>query len=173
MRFLDERLFRRFGLPFNELCAPCSQLAALDLSGQTCIIAEDKMTFLTLPAIPGTLAILGGGFKVSSLAVISWLRSCPIVCWGDLDARGFQILSQLRSVFPHIISVMMDEPTLNAFAEFCVTGTPCCVRQLPHLTPEGHALFLRLVEDTRCLEQARISQGYALQQLRACLAGLT
>lgn len=169
IRFLDEQLRRRYTLPCNDLSIPCSQLAEIDFSGQTCIITENKMTFLTLPLLPGVFAILGGGFQVSNLAAIPWLKNCPIIYWGDLDAQGFQILSQLRSIFPHVNSLMMDEATLQAFAEFRVPGTLCRVRQLPHLTEDEHCLFVQLAEETIRLEQERISQKYALEKLRACL----
>ena len=54
------------------------------------MITENKMTFLTLPALPDAFALHGGGFKVSGLAAIPWLRECPIIYWGNLDAQGFQ-----------------------------------------------------------------------------------
>ncbi|MBE3561019.1 MAG: hypothetical protein IMW89_17615 [Ktedonobacteraceae bacterium] len=166
-RFLDDQLRRQYGLPLSEICAPCSQFAALALCQQRCIITENRMVFLTLPSLPETFALLGGGFKVSSLAAIPWLSTCPIIYWGDIDAQGFQILSQLRSIFPHTVSLMMDEATLEAFAEFCVTGTSCPVRQLPHLTPEEHQLFLRLVDGNIRLEQEHISYEYALASLHS------
>ncbi len=169
VRFLDEQLRQRYNLPFNDLSIPCSQLAGVDFGGQICIITENKMTFLTLPPLPNALAILGGGFQVSSLAAVSWLKACPIIYWGDLDAQGFQILSQLRSIFPHVTSLMMDESTLHTFAEFLVTGTLCRVRQLPYLTEEEHRLFVQLAEETSRLEQEHISQAYALARLRQCL----
>lgn len=172
VRFLDEQLRARYGLPFNDLSVPCSQLARVDFSGQICIITENKMTFLTLPQLPHALAILGGGFQVSNLAALPWLQTCPIIYWGDLDAQGFQILSQLRSIFPHVTSLMMDESTLLACAEFCVPGTPCRVRQLPYLTEDEHRLFVKLAEATNRLEQEHISQEYALEKLERCLSDL-
>ena len=172
VRFLDDQLRQRYALPFNEISVPCSQLARVDFSSQICVITENKMTFLTLPLLPNAFAILGGGFQVSNLAAIPWLKSCPIIYWGDLDAQGFQILSQLRSIFPHVTSLMMDEDTLQTFAEFSVPGTPCRVRLLPYLTEEEHRLFVRLAEETIRLEQERISQGYALEKLRECLNAL-
>jgi len=129
------------------------------------MITENKMTFLTLPVLPDTFALHGGGFKVSGLAAIPWLRECPIIYWGDLDAQGFQILSQLRAIFPHVVSLMMNEATLQTFSCFCVAGTPCSVRQLPYLDPEEHTLFLYLAEGNIRLEQERISQGYALEHI--------
>ncbi|HEY0756239.1 MAG TPA: Wadjet anti-phage system protein JetD domain-containing protein [Ktedonobacteraceae bacterium] len=169
VRFLADQLRQRYDLPFDDLSVPCSQLAATDFSGQTCIITENKLTFLTLPRIPGAFAILGGGFQVSNLANVPWLACCPIIYWGDLDAQGFQILSQLRSIFPHVTSLMMDTATLHAFAEFRVPGTPCRARQLPYLTDEEHSLFVQLAAETSRLEQERISQAYALAKLQECL----
>jgi hypothetical protein len=169
-RFLDAQLEKRYGIPLSELCAPRSQFARLDLRAQHCMITENKMTFFTLPALPDTFALHGGGFKVSGLAAIPWLRECPIIYWGDLDAQGFQILSQLRAIFPHVISIMMDEETLVTFADFCVEGTPCPVRFLPGLTAEEYALFVQLVEKGIRLEQERISHVYAIRRLE-CLLG--
>lgn len=169
IRFLGEQLRQRYTLPCNDLSIPCSQLAEIDFSGQTCIITENKMTFLALPLLSNAFAILGGGFQVSNLAAVPWLKNCPIIYWGDLDAQGFQILSQLRSIFPHVTSLMMDETTLQTFATFRVPGTLCRVRQLPNLTAEEHELFVQLAETTSRLEQERISQEYALRRLRACL----
>lgn len=173
VRFLDNQLRQRYALPLDEISAPCSQLAELDFSGQTCMITENKMTFLTLPRLAGTFAILGGGFGVGALATIPWLRACPILYWGDLDAQGFQILSQLRAFLPHVTSLMMDEFTFATFATFSVPGTPCRARVLPFLTLEEHALFLRLAQETLRLEQERISHVYVLEQIRAALARMT
>ncbi len=165
MRLLDDQLKKRYGIPLSELCIPRSQFACLDLRAQCCMITENKMTFLTLPALPNAFALHGSGFGVSGLAAIPWLRECPIIYWGDLDAHGFQILSQLRAIFPHVVSLMMNEATLQTFSGFCVAGTPCSARQLPYLTPEEHTLFLHLAEGNIRLEQERISHGYALEQI--------
>jgi hypothetical protein len=122
------------------------------------------------PPLSRTFALLGGGFGVSTLAAIPWLSQCPMIYWGDLDAQGFQILSQLRSFFPHVVSLMMDEQTLKTFSPFHIEGTLCIVRQLPHLTPEEHMLFLHLSEQTLRLEQERISHAYALECIQRCLS---
>lgn len=164
-RFLDDQLKKRYSIPLSELCTPRSQFARLDLRAQRCIITENKMTFLTLPALPDTFALHGGGFKVSGLAAIPWLKECPLIYWGDLDAQGFQILSQLRAIFPHVVSLMMNEATLQMFSDFCVAGMLCPVRQLPYLTSEEQSLFLHLAGKNIRLEQERISHTYALEQI--------
>jgi hypothetical protein len=166
VRLLDGQLHKRYNLPLTELSVPASQFVKLDLlRGQRCIVAENEMTFLTLPSQRDAFALFGSGFMVHNLARVPWLTECPIFYWGDLDAQGFQILSRLRAVFPHVTSVMMDQETLSAFADFCVESTPCSIRQLPHLTPGEHDLFFHLAESSLRLEQERISHTYALIQL--------
>lgn len=169
VRLLDHQLSKRYGLPLTDLCLPHSQFTQLPLQTERCIVTENKMVFLTLPAFPRTFAIFGEGFTVSHLSAIPWLLHCPIFYWGDLDAHGFQILSLLRAAFPHVISVMMDEATFQAFSDFYVEGTPCTAQQLPHLTPEEQALFQHLAKENIRLEQERIPHKYALQRLYAYL----
>ena len=166
VRLLDRQLEKQYGLPIDELSVPASQFAALGLlRGQRCIIAENEMTFLALPPQRGTFALFGSGFMIHSLARVPWLAECPIYYWGDLDAQGFQILSRLRSLYPHVISLMMDRETFSTFADYCVQSTPCPVRQLPHLTLEEHDLFVYLAEHDLRLEQEHISHSYALRWL--------
>ena len=95
------------------------------------------------------------------------MATCPIFYWGDLDAQGFQILSNLRALFPHVTSLMMDQETFAAFAAFSVPGTPTPVRQLPYLTEAERTLFLHLAEKNLRLEQERISHVYILKKLAA------
>ena len=166
VRFLGNQLFRNYGLPLTDLSLPHSQFAQLtSLQTERCLVTENKMVFLTLPNFSYTFAIFGEGFTVGSLSAIPWLAHCPIFYWGDLDAHGFQILSLLRATFPHVISLMMDEVTLQTFSNFCVKGTPCTVQQLSHLTSEEHALFRYLARENLRLEQERIDHAYALQCL--------
>jgi hypothetical protein len=169
IRFLDDQFQKRYSCPLDDLSLPISQAARLNFADQRCLITENKLTFLTLPALPDTIALLGGGFQVGMLGLVPWLSQTRIHYWGDLDAQGFQILSQLRSLFPHTQSLMMDEATLNSFASFCVTGTPCPVQKLPYLTDEEQSLFAKLAAGTIRLEQERISQVYVLQQIEQCL----
>ncbi|WP_165423827.1 DUF2220 domain-containing protein [Ktedonosporobacter rubrisoli] len=168
-RFLDDQLGKQYGLPLTDLCIPHSQCVQLPLQEERCIITENKMNFLTLPAFAHTFALFGEGSTVSSLGAIPWLATCPIFYWGDLDAHGFQILSRLRETFPHVISLMMDANTLHTFAEFCVAGVPYALHHLPHLTPEEQTLFQHLARKNIRLEQGRIEHRYALQCLRSHL----
>lgn len=171
LRVLDSALCERYRLPCSDLSTPLSQFAALRLGHPRCIVTENKLTFLTLPDLPGTIAIFGRGFQVELLGEIDWLRSCPVYYWGDLDAQGFQILSQVRARLPQVRSVMMDRETLDAFRAFAVQGHPAPLVELPHLTAAEQAMYTLLAQQQLRLEQERISYEYActcLERLLDC-----
>ena len=167
-RLLDVRLQARYGVPVADLSTPVSEFRRLAWRGARGLIVENKWTFLTLPPHPNGFALWGGGFGVGVLREVEWLADVPLLYWGDLDAQGFMILSQLRSFLPHARSFLMDGATLDAFRAFVVPGTPLPetdVRALPHLTPAEQALFRRLAEENLRLEQERIPPAFVQKAL--------
>ncbi|HMQ55403.1 MAG TPA: DUF2220 family protein, partial [Anaerolineae bacterium] len=166
LRLLDPKLQIQLSWPVTDLSAPLSEIGALNLAGQRVIITENKINFLTLPALPNSLALFGGGFRVELLKEVSWLEDCELLYWGDLDGQGFQILSQLRRYFPRTQSLMMDLATFEAFREFALPGTPSDRLELSHLTAEENALYTVLVGQNLRLEQERISQTFVIQRLQ-------
>lgn len=164
-KLLDPALQKRLGLNLHDLSVPVSEFVNLEWRGVRCIIVENKKTFLTLPPMSDAIGVFGGGFGVEVLSVAAWLRECPILYWGDLDAHGFEILSKLRSNFPQTVSVLMDAATLERFGMFIVPGTPFVTRSLPHLTLLEHEVFVRLVHTQQRLEQERLDHAYVLEQL--------
>ena len=167
-RLLDVRLQARYGVPVADLSTPVSEFRRLAWRGARGLIVENKWTFLTLPPHPNGFALWGGGFGVGVLREVGWLADVPLLYWGDLDAQGFMILSQLRSFLPHARSFLMDGATLDAFRAFVVPGTPLPetdVRALPHLTPAEQALFRRLAEENLRLEQERIPPAFVQKAL--------
>ena len=60
------------------------------------------------------MLIFGGGYAVSRVAGLPWLRDVPLYYWGDIDTHGFRILDLLRSRFPEVRSMLMDRATLLA-----------------------------------------------------------
>jgi hypothetical protein len=124
------------------------------------------MNFLTLPCLKDTFGLFGGGFRIEILKQIDWLKKSNIIYWGDIDAQGFQILSQIRSYFPQTKSVMMNFKTLNLFQQFIVSGTPTnAAFNLQNLTTEEKELFAFLMEKNFRLEQEKIFQNYVIENL--------
>jgi len=169
MRILDTQL-TCFG-NFTDISILLSHFEKLDLPVNNILIAENKMNFLTLPAVPSAIAIWsGGGFNISYLRNADWLADKNIFYWGDIDEYGFQILHQLRSYYPQTQSILMDLKTFEGFAAFAVTGTRNKSEQLSLLTEEESKLFnqLKLLAKNR-LEQEKISQEYVNAYIKSAI----
>ena len=162
LRILDSSL--AIAGSFADIQIPLSDFERTAWPAGRVLITENKMNFLALPALPGTMAIWsGGGFQVSFLKNVGWLADKNIYYWGDIDEHGFQILHQIRSYFPDTKSVMMDSRTFKAFSQYAVAGKRNPAEMLHHLTDEEAALYrmLKSSPDKNRLEQEKISQGWA------------
>ncbi len=128
-------------------------------------VAENIMNFLTLPFLPKTIAIWsGGGFSVSYLKDIDWIKSKQFFYWGDLDAQGFQILNQFRTYFQNTVAVMMDEETLSNFKG--TEGTPATNQNLQQLSENELKLYNHLRQNNIRLEQEKITQPFAEERIK-------
>lgn len=190
----EENLFeKRFNLKYNEplirilildpsipaakfsgisdLLIKQSDFENLNLAVENVIILENKTNFsnidnfLTLPQFKNTMAIFGKGFGVGTLKNTQWLKRVVIYYWGDIDAQGFQILSQLRSYFPQVKSLMMDLETLEVFKKECVVGTLTNVDSLNSLTTDEKQVFNHVKGNNIRLEQEKISYQYAKEYI--------
>ncbi|MEX2233513.1 MAG: Wadjet anti-phage system protein JetD domain-containing protein [Cyclobacteriaceae bacterium] len=162
IRILDDKL-KIYG-NINDLSIRLSDFELIDLGCSRVLITENKMNFLTLPELPTAIAIWsGGGFNVSFLKNVNWLRMKSIYYWGDIDEHGFQILHQMRSHYSQTQSVMMDRETFDTFQHFAVDSERSTAVQLHFLNQEESELYqsLKLKESKNRLEQEKIFQDYA------------
>jgi hypothetical protein len=141
-------------------------------AGRPCSGVENEMTFLTLPQIPRTIAILGSGDAVSHLRLISWLKQMRLLYWGDMDTHGFEALSFLRSHHQHAESIMMDVEAYTQFRQFAVQASAYASRAELHLSEVERALFNTLGDEGRLLEQERITLTYAKARLETVLGSI-
>ncbi len=165
LRFLDGDLVNRFGFPINDFATPLDQFSDLRLAHTTILIVENEMTFLSLPPLPGTIAVFGAGDAAALLSNVTWLASCRLLYWGDLDSHGFETLAHLRKAFPSIRSVLMDSDTLEKHPSFAVCTAKAQVKEQLELTCEEQALYTRLAESGILLEQERIPFVFSKQKL--------
>lgn len=154
---IDPALGLKLGLPVDDFATPLGRFRQLGWEGTTVVIAENKMTFLTLPRVANGIGIFGGGGAAELLTSAGWLSQCRLICWGDLDVHGFHILSRLRRAFPALESVMMDLPTLEQFQEHAVRAGAAAYEEFARLTPAERAVYDRLKEQNLLLEQERIT----------------
>ena len=141
-----------------------TELKHYNFSIENVFITENLMNFLTLPAIKNTIAIWsGGGFNISYLKAIEWIKDKQFYYWGDIDAQGFQILNQCRKYFPGTVAVMMDENTLNSFR--FGEGKPATNQNLQWLSESELKLYDHLRQNNIRLEQEKIIQKFAEEKI--------
>lgn len=158
VRLLDSRLAPT--LPLTHFTAAASQMDDGFFEGVTgVLVTENRLTFLTLPSLPGLLAILGQGYAITRLRRLPWLANHPLYYWGDIDVEGFEILATLRRIFPHTQALLMNQATLDAHGEYMTTGSGKIAfnqRLEEYLSPEEKTLARRMAGSQLRLEQERI-----------------
>lgn len=172
LRLLEEQLDWQYGLRLDDLTLPVGQAAHLlasHIKPGYVIIVENLINFLTLPAHPNSVGLFGQGFAIHLLGQVDWLHHCNIIYWGDIDASGLQILSDLRQIFPHVRSVMMNRQTLDEYAAYIVTDNTNCVDRFDGLTEAEIELAQYIHTHHMRLEQEHIPHDYAIAQLKYAL----
>ena len=169
-RFLDPKLMSESGQTFKDISVPIDQLKEWkNLERQNdmaFLIVENKMTFLTLPDLPRTIALFGKGITAEAFRHLPFLKKSPLYYWGDMDIQGLEILSQFRKSFPQVRSLFMNFDTLDQFKHWCVPGNHKTRGAKLCLTPEERELFKFLAENSLRLEQERIPQAFIDQGLK-------
>lgn len=170
IRFLDRSLTPLD--KFSDLSFLVYELNQLDIACKYVFVAENEMNFLTLPEIPNAIAIWsGGGFQVSYLKNIDWLKNKKFFYWGDIDAHGFQILNQFKTYFSDTTALMMDEETFSNFKYG--TGQQATNQQLQRLSDDEIKLYKHVRENNLRLEQEKIDQTYAELKIKTILESLS
>ncbi len=157
-RILDKNLFIA-GL--SDITLNIDEFVKLDIACKEVFIVENKMTTLAFPDKKESIVIFGSGYKVGALKDVVWLQEKKVYYWGDIDADGFAILSQIRGYFANIQSLCMDEKTLQTFEHFVVEDNKATFKELQHLTLQEKKLYKKL--NNRRLEQERIPFAWFLQ----------
>jgi len=168
-RALDASLVGPSKLPFADFAIPLDAACRVSIAAKNILVVENETTFLTLPPIPDTLALLGAGDAVSLLQQMDWLRRFRIVYWGDMDTHGFEALSLLRKHHPQTESLMMDVETYERFHHFAKKAAPYASKTELLLSDAEGRLFKTLHAEGRLLEQERITLNYARPKLLEAL----
>jgi hypothetical protein len=172
LRLLEEQLDWKYALQLDDLSLPVNQAAHLlahHIQPKYVIIVENLINFLTLPKIANAVGIFGGGFAVHLLRDVTWLENCKLIYWGDVDVQGFEILSDLRGLFAHTISLMMDQETFTLYSDYIGRGVNSRSERFENLTEPERQLAQTVVEQSLRLEQEHIPQVYAVNRLKELL----
>lgn len=163
-RVLDKTLSQALFSGIDDMSIPISKFRETEIPVETVYIVENKMNMLTFPPIHKSIVVWGHGFGVDILKDVTWLKSKKIFYWGDLDAHGFQILSEIRMHFPQVKSFLMDRATFDLFYEDAV-GTETNVEKELCLTQEEKTMFEYVKENKFRLEQEKIPQEYVISKI--------
>lgn len=168
IRLLDRTLATKFFNGMDDITIPVSQFLKLHIPITKAFVVENKVNFLTFPLIPNSIVIWGKGYGVASIKDSELLKSIDLIYWGDLDAQGFEILSQFRSYFAHVKSLLMDKATFDNYFEK-EYGTPSKISVKLNLTTEEEELYQYIKVNNYRLEQEKIPQRYVIEQLKYLL----
>lgn len=163
-RVLDKTISEKCFSGTNDISLPITQFKSLNIPVRTIYIVENKMNMLTFPSKQDSIVLWGHGFGVDVLKDVEWLKSKRILYWGDLDAHGFLILSEIRKHFKQIESFLMDRETFDAFFEDD-KGIETNVENDLCLTQEEKEMFQYLKENSYRLEQEKIPYKYATTKI--------
>lgn len=158
----------------RDIEIPAEELAALPIAPTSAVIVENLDTGLSLPDMPGTIAVMKLGNAVSALDGMPWLLNVKVVYWGDIDTHGFAILDRARRVIPAIDSILMNQPTLLAYRPLWgQEPIQCPDVELRHLREHERAVYMGLRANTWGqnvrLEQERLPWDMAIKALTNAL----
>ena len=160
-RILDESVSQQLFGGIDDISIPISEFQHLSLPIQTVYVVENKINMLTFPIKRDSIVIWGHGFGVDMMKDVEWFKAKKIYYWGDLDAQGFQILSEIRTHFEQVESFLMNRHTFDSFYEGD-KGTETNVEKDLCLTPDECEMFKYLKENNLRLEQEKIPLEYAI-----------
>lgn len=155
------------GLEFSEMTVRIGEFTAAPPGVRRVFVVENEVTYLAFPVPDDAMVIFGGGFAVSVLSPLTWLRSVEVVYWGDIDTHGFVILGRLRQLFPHVESMLMDSQTLLAHRAHWVTEPVLAGEGANLLTADEESVYRELAGVRLEQERIRFAALEAALQARA------
>lgn len=155
---LDDSLTEELGWPFDLCAVPCTSLAKVVASNVTVVIYENQKSYVSLPKLPRSIGVCGEGAAAYELASVPFIQQNRVLYWGDIDAAGLAILSQLRARLPQVGSVLMNLEVVHNFVGKLRSGQGFQPKNVHHLTAEEQASFDYCCKHNVSLEQERILQ---------------
>lgn len=158
-RSLDSNLSPINHLKLADISLDSASFSLLNIKPKQVFITENEINFLAFPLVKEAIVIFGAGYGWGALAKASWLQQCEIYYWGDIDTHGFAILNQLRSYFPHVQSLLMDQNTLMSHQHLWgVEEKP--VKHELHLLTENEAQLFQALQGNHWQKNLRLEQEH-------------
>lgn len=91
---------------------------------------ENKDTYQAIPTTEHAICIFGSGHAATRIkTLLPWITTTPhIIYWGDIDADGLEILSELRQTGITCDSILMDSTAYKTYEPY---GTKLDTKKQP------------------------------------------
>ncbi|WP_454733423.1 MULTISPECIES: Wadjet anti-phage system protein JetD domain-containing protein [Cupriavidus] len=144
-------------LPFAQQRVPVGELAGMPGEASRILIVENERCLHQLPALAGTVAILGAGLHLGWMRQ-EWLIGRHVAYWGDLDTWGLAMLAGARRALHGVRPVLMDRACFDRYAPALAVNEPVRAGAEP---PEGLDAAEAAFYQYLCgLERGRLEQEF-------------
>jgi hypothetical protein len=181
LRFLDDNLDAESDcfVPRNDIfnskgplsinadfAIKCSNLANLtEISYEKVFLITDKDVFLSFPKLENAMAIYWEN-TMETLSKINWLNDKTVYLMTDITLKGFEQLSEMRSILPNLKAFMMNKTVFNAFPQHHQTQKMISANAfLIHLNSEEQVFYKELLNEMKGLSQRDIAHSFLEKQL--------
>ena len=144
-------------LPFAQQRVRARELRDAPLPAKRILLIENDRCLHLLPAVPDTIAVLGSGLDLAWLRA-DWLRERRLAYWGDMDTWGLRMLARARTLQPHLVPLLMDQPLFEHLADTLAVPEPIGAGAVPPegLTDSERAFYRHLLDRAK----GRIEQEF-------------
>ncbi len=148
-------------LPFEKQRVRSSELHLTPPPCERLLIVENEHCQHQLPAVPGTVAVLGAGRDLGWVSG-DWLRRKRVAYWGDIDTWGLHLLAKARQAIAGLDALMMTAEVYDKHQASAVReDEPAIDVSLDGLSPAEVSLYNRLlIEPHGRLEQEFLPIGF-------------
>jgi hypothetical protein len=146
LRFLDNSLFLPPLSIGSDFSLPLSKIGNwADIPCDTVFLITDKDVFLSFPKLENTIAIYWEN-TIGELAKINWLNNKTVYFMGDITPKGFEQLSEMRSILTNLKAFMMNKTVFTTFPQHQQTQKTINANSfLIHLTQEEQLFYKELL----------------------------
>lgn len=162
MRWLDQNLANKYSGSITSVAFHLEQWKKVNWEVDEIWLVENLTNLQLIPKRKNALAIFAKGFALHDLKDSIILHNGKIFYWGDLDEHGYILLSQIREIYPHVTSVLMEEKTVLAHQNEMFTHYFLNKTSPSGLTEEEQMGFEILKRENGRIEQERINQEYII-----------
>lgn len=152
---------RDFALPFSVIAD------WMDIQCHNIFFITDKNIFLSFPNTPLSILVLWE-HPIAVLSKIKWFQDKNTYFISDISPKGFEQISEMRSILRGLKSLMMDKTTFESFTQHQQTQKITATNPfLTHLTNEEQAFyqFLLSLKEKNSLLQRDIPYAYLIQEV--------